>query len=362
MEFLRVDHARMRRIGVELFESVGFSPELAATITDVQLEADLRGMYSHGFRAIPMYLDRVDRGIINPRPHIRVEETGRAAVIVHGDSGPGQAIAQRAMSECIAKAKASGFGLAVARNSNHLGAVGYYANMAVSHDLIGFSTTNGNVMLAPPGTSTPVVGNNPLAWAFPAEHEPPLCFDVATSIVAGGKIDLAAAQGEAIPLGWGIDAAGKVTADAKEASAGGLALPLGSPLAPYKGFGLALVLEVLAGVLSGARFGRQHSVEVDGSILPWDEGHFFLAFDPAMVMPIGTFKQRMDELIQDVRSVPAGVDGVQARVPGEAAHTRRAKALRDGMLLPSSIVHGIIRAVERRGTRSQVEAEPVKEG
>ncbi len=356
MEFLRVDAAQLRRVGIELFESVGFSHELAATVAEVQLEADLRGMYSHGFRAIPMYLDRIERGIINAQPNIRVEETGRAAVVVHGDSGPGQAIAHRAMTECIARAQRTGFGLAVARESNHLGAVGFYANMAVPHDLIGFSTTNGNVMLAPPGTSTPVVGNNPLAWAFPAGLEPPLCFDVATSIVAGGKIDLAAAQGETIPLGWGVDGNGDLTTDAKAASAGGLALPLGSPLAPYKGFGLALVLEVLAGVLSGARFGRQHSVEVDGTILPWDEGHFFLAFDPAMVMPIAEFKQRMDALIRDVRSVSANVHGLRARVPGESASIRRADALRDGLLLPTSIVEQLKKAVEQRGTCTAVEA------
>jgi LDH2 family malate/lactate/ureidoglycolate dehydrogenase len=103
----------------------------------------------------------------------------------------------------------------VARNSNHLGAVGYYAAIAAAADLIGFATTNGNVMLPPPGAApTPVVGNNPLAWAFPAGEEPAFCFDVATSIVAGGKIDLAAAEGDPIPPGWGVDAAGQPTTDA----------------------------------------------------------------------------------------------------------------------------------------------------
>ena len=107
---------------------------------------------------------------------------------------PGQYVAQRAMSECVERAKRHGFAVAVARNSNHLGAVGYYANMALAEDLIGFATTNGNVMIPPPGTRTPVVGNNPLAWAFPTAEEPPLCVDVATSVVAGGKIDLALAD------------------------------------------------------------------------------------------------------------------------------------------------------------------------
>src|SRR5207244_3358844 len=146
-------------------------------------------------------------------PAIRVEETARAAVVVHGDAGPGQAVARRAMGEAIDRARQHGFGVAVARDSNHLGAVGYYANMAAAADLIGFATTNGNVMLPPPGANDPVVGNNPLAWAFPAGDEPPLAFDVATSVVAGGKIDLAAAEGDAIPAGWGVDGQGRPTTD-----------------------------------------------------------------------------------------------------------------------------------------------------
>jgi LDH2 family malate/lactate/ureidoglycolate dehydrogenase len=349
VELVPVPIELARRVATELFQSVGVDDAVAGVVVDVQLEADLRGMHSHGLRAVPMYLERVRRGIVNPQPRIRVEETGRAAVVVHGDSGPGQAIAQRAMSECIARARQHGFGLAVARGSNHLGAVGYYANMALAADQVGFATTNGNVMLPPPGGTTPVVGNNPLAWAFPADQEPPLCFDVATSIVAGGKIDLAAAEGDQIPLGWGVDAAGQPTTDPAAAAAGGLAIPLGAPAAPYKGFGLALVLEALAGVLSGARFGRQHAIEVEQGELPWDEGHFFLAFDPGLVMPIGEFKRRMDGLIRDVRSAAPG-----ARTPGQAAWERRERALREGVVrLPRSVHRRLSEAAERAGTATR---------
>jgi LDH2 family malate/lactate/ureidoglycolate dehydrogenase len=244
----------------------------------------------------------------------------------------------------------------VARNSNHLGAVGYYAGLAVAHDLIGFATTNGNVMLRPPGTSVPVVGNNPLAWAFPAGEEPPLCFDVATSVVAGGRIDLAAAEGDPIPAGWGLDTAGAITTDPRAAAASGLAVPLGALAAPYKGFGLALVLEALAGVLSGARFGRQHAVEVEDGERPWDEGHFFLAFDPGLVMPLATFKQRMDALIRDVRAVPPGPDGQAARVPGESGQARKTRARREGLRLPASVYRRLAEQADRRGTSTRLPA------
>jgi ureidoglycolate dehydrogenase (NAD+) len=349
MELVPVEIALARQVSTELFQSVGLAEELAGVVVDVQLEADLRGMHSHGLRAVPMYLERVRAGVINPRPSIRVEETGRAAVVVHGDHGPGQAIARRAMSECIARARAHGFGLAVARESNHLGAVGYYANMALAADQIGFATTNGNVMLPPPGGQAPVVGNNPLAWAFPTDREPPLCFDVATSVVAGGKIDLAAAEGDQIPLGWGVDADGQPTTDPAAAAAGGLAIPLGAPAAPYKGFGLALVLEALAGVLSGAKYGRQHAIEVERGEMPWDEGHFFLAFDPGMVMPLAEFKRRMDGLIGDVRSSAPG-----ARTPGQAAWERKQRALSEGMRLPRSVYRRLADAAERAGTATRL--------
>lgn len=361
MQFVSIDEALARRATVELFESVGFDAGVAETVAEVQIEADRRGMHSHGLRAIPMYLERTRQGIINGRPNIRVEETARAAVVVHGDAGPGQAVAHRAMSEAIVRARQHGFGLAVARGSNHLGAVGYYANMAVAEELIGFATTNGNVMLPAPGAIEPVVGNNPLAWGFPAGEEPPLLFDVATSVVAGGKIDLAAAEGDEIPPGWGVDGQGNPTTDAAAAAAGGLAIPLGAPAAPYKGFGLAMVLEVLAGVLAGARFGRQHTVEVEQGPRPWDEGHFFLAFDPGLVMPLAEFKRRMDELARDVRSsTPRDAGGSPPRLPGQAGHARRDRVRRDGKLrLPRSVYERLAAAIERRGTPTRLEAAPI---
>ncbi|MCC6628266.1 MAG: Ldh family oxidoreductase [Chloroflexi bacterium] len=360
MDWVPVDAERVRQVTIELLVSVGLPVDDAATVAVVQLEADLRGMHSHGVRAIPMYLARVEGGIINPRPDIRVETTGRAAVVVYGDAGPGQVVAVRAMQECIALARTHGFAVATARQSNHLGAVGYYARQAAAANLIGFATTNGNVMLPPPGAREPVVGNNPLAWAFPTGEEPPFCLDIATSVVAGGKIDLAAAEGDAIPAGWGVDAAGHLTTDAALAAAGGLALPLGAPATPYKGFGLALVLEALAGVLAGARFGRQHTVEVEMGPRPWDEGHFFLAFDPALLLPLAEFKRRMDALIRDVRAVPPGPDGQPARVPGEAGWRRAEQARRVGLRLPRSVYRRLAEQAARRGTPTRLPSEAVE--
>jgi LDH2 family malate/lactate/ureidoglycolate dehydrogenase len=282
-----------------------------------------------------MYLRRIRAGIINPRPNLRVTDLGVAA-LVDGDDGPGQVVATRAMEECLVRARRHRVGLALARRSNHLGAAGYYAAMALREDMIGFCTTNGNLVLAPGEGVTPTVGNNPIAIAAPTLEEPPFLLDVALSVVAGGKIDLAAAEGQNLPEGWSLDAEGRPTRDLARALAG-LGVPLGGPVAAHKGFGLALAMEILAGALTGARFGRQHTLDVEDGPRPWDEGHFFLAIDPSLAMPLDEFKRRVDQMIRGVRDTRVPEGGRAAHAPGELAWRRREQALREGILLPGSI-------------------------
>jgi LDH2 family malate/lactate/ureidoglycolate dehydrogenase len=330
-----------------LFRYEGVSPADAATIARVQVEADLRGMHSHGMRAVPMYLQRVRQGIINPRPTIEVEDRGVAA-LVHGDDGPGQVVAHRAMEECIARASRFRVGIALVRRSNHFGAAGYYAGMAIERDLIGFVTTNGNLVLAPWGGLSPTIGNNPIAIGVPAGVEPPFLLDVAMSVVAGGKVDLAAAEGDDLPDGWCLDADGRPTRELARALAG-LGIPLGAPAAGHKGFGLALAMEVLAGALTGAGVGMDHTVEVEDGPRPWNEGHFFLAIDPSLAMPLVEFKARVDRMIREVRASRPMVVGATFHAPGELAAKRRDDALRDGIQLPASIWRRLGECANERG-------------
>lgn len=347
MERVRVSADALTRLVEALFRAEGVGEEDAATIARVQVEADLRGTFSHGTRAVPMYLERIRRGIINPRPNVQVTDLGSVA-LVFGDDGPGQVVAYRAMEETIARAKQHRLGLGLVQRSNHFGAAGYYAGMALAHDLIGVATTNGNLVLAPEGGITPTVGNNPIAVAVPADEEPPILLDVAMSVVAGGKIDLAAAEGTALPEGWWRDAEGRPTTDLPAALAG-LGVPLGAPLAGYKGFGLALTMEALAGVLTGARFGRQHTLEVEEGPRPWDEGHFFLAIDPALAMPLADFKCRTDQLVREARASKPILGAKPVHAPGELGWRRRAEALREGILLPGSVHARLAQAAKERG-------------
>jgi LDH2 family malate/lactate/ureidoglycolate dehydrogenase len=253
------------------------------------------------------------------------------------------------MEECLARARRFRIGAALVRRSNHFGAAGYYAGMAAARDLIGIATTNGNLVLAPWGSVTPTVGNNPIAIGVPAGEEPPILLDVATSVVAGGKIDLASAEGDELPEGWSMDAAGRPTRDITAALAG-LGIPLGAPAAAHKGFGLAFAFEVLAGALTGARFGREHTVEVESGPRPWDEGHFFLAIDPALAMPLAEFKARVDRMIREVCDSRSADGAGSFHAPGERAFRRRENALRDGIMLPASIWRRLAECAAERGT------------
>jgi LDH2 family malate/lactate/ureidoglycolate dehydrogenase len=347
VERVRIDAQRLIDLAEALFRHDRVAPDDAATIARVQIEADLRGMHSHGMRAIPMYLERIQSGVINPRPMIQVTDQGLAAII-DGDDGPGQVVASRAMEECIARAGRFRVGLALVRRSNHFGAAGYYAGMAVASDLIGIATTNGNLVLAPWGGVTPTVGNNPIAVGVPAGSESPILLDVATSVVAGGKIDLAAAEGDALPDGWAFDANGQPTRELAQALSG-LGVPLGAPAAGHKGFGLAFAMEVLAGALTGARVGREHTAEVDTGPRPWDEGHFFLAIDPSLAMPIAEFKARIDRMICEVRETRSANGEAAFHAPGELAARRREEALRDGIQLPASIWRRLRECATERG-------------
>lgn len=347
MSVVRVEAGALTRLVEGLFQAEGVRADDAATIARVQVEADARGMFSHGTRAVPTYLNRIRRGIINPRPQIQVTDLG-SAVLVHGDDGPGQVVAARAMAETIARARTHRLGLGLVRRSNHFGAAGYYAGLALAHDLIGVATTNGNLVLAPEGGLTPVVGNNPIAIAVPAAEEPPILLDVAMSVVAGGKIDLTAAEGGRLPEGWWRDSEGRPTENPIAALAG-LGIPLGAPVAGHKGFGLAFAMEALAGALTGAGFGRQHTVEVEDGPRPWDEGHLFLAIDPSLAMPLDVFKRRIDQMIREVRDSRAIPNGKPVHAPGELGWRRREVAHREGILLPGSVYEGLAKAAEERG-------------
>lgn len=308
-----------------IFVGNGLPATDAAIVADSLVDADLRGVSSHGVVRVPTYVKGVKDGTINPRPNVRVVYDGGSRAVVDGDNGMGQVGSQRAMDEAIARAREHGIGAVGLRASRHCGAMAYWANQALAANCIGVATTNAGLNMAPTGGRERIVGNNPVAIAVPTNRPWPMVLDMATSVVAGGKLDVAAIRGEKIPLGWATDAAGNPTDDPTVARKG-LLLPVGGP----KGYGLALMLDVLAGVLTGARFG--------GGLGPKGSGQFFLALAVEGFMPIDEFKARLDEVIDQLHESALAPGNNRIFVPGEIEYEKSEARRQSGIPLERPIL------------------------
>lgn len=330
----RVSTDSLRAFGIEAFTKAGLPDEGAREVTEVQLEANLRGQPTHNMGGVPGYAKRMLGGKINTKCEIKVLRESPVHVQLDGDNGPGQWISVVATRHAIRKAKSAGIGVCGVLHSNHFGAAGHYAWMMAQEGLIGLCTTNGGLVLAPWGGVTPTFGNNPLGVGIPAKKHPPIVLDIAMSVVAQGKTSLAIAEGKPIPLGWLMDKRGRLTTDPAEFRDG-----IGVPIAEHKGYGLTLVMETLAGVLTGAGFTHDHGREVarDDSRPP-DLGHFFLAINPEMFMGSDEFLGRVDRMIDDIKKSELAEGSRGVMVAGEPEMRSRGANLKDGSvpLLPST--------------------------
>lgn len=241
----------------EVFLRMGHSPEDAYLATDVLLEADLRGIDSHGIARLLGYVRLWEAGRVNTRPNIRLVREATAAGTVDGDGGLGLIVAARAMDIAIKKAAATGVGMISICNSNHFGIAAYHALKAVPHHMIGMSMTNASPLVAPTNSKEKLLGTNPHCWVFPTRQYDPLVFDMASSAAANGKLEMAERAGKPIPEGWAIDKEGKPSTDPSVLRQGGALLPLGSDAdhGSHKGYGMGAIADLLSGVLSGANFG-----------------------------------------------------------------------------------------------------------
>src|SRR5687767_11194865 len=247
-----------------------------------------------------------------------------------GENGLGPLVATRAMRVAMEKARAAGIGACAVRHSNHYGAAACYALMACREGLIGIATTNSVAAVAPPGGRVGRVGNTATAYAIPTLEEPPLVLDISMSTAARSRFGLHAERGEPLPEGWAIDAEGQPTTDPK-AGLGGYLLPLGSPTAGHKGFGLAMLMDTLSGALSGAKFGLELQRMADTDARSYGIGHFMLAIDPQWFGEPGEFRTKIDRMIRDLRETPRqqGIERISA--PGERSHEKWLASERDGV-------------------------------
>ena len=324
----RVRSEDLRVFSKAVLQKMDVPPADAEVVSAALVDADLRGLSTHGAVRLTLYSKLFQEGLINPRPRIRLISESSSHVLLDNDYGLGFLGSVQAMNLCIPMAAKTGIAMAGVRNSSHFGAAGYYALMAAEQNLIGFATSNSYPVMAPPGATTPVHGNNPFAFSFPAGKRFPILIDMATSVASQGKIKQYGNEGKTIPLGWAYDREGKPTADPRAFS---LLAPFGE--GGFKGYGLALAMDVLAGVLTGSFF-AQNFVSGPGSR---GCGHFFLAFDPQRFMPMDEFRKRTDEMIAQMKKASRR-DGDQGEIyhPGERGFLRKNKWVQEGIPMLSS--------------------------
>jgi len=296
-----VRYEELAEIGIRALKIVGVPKEAAQITIDVLLRADLRGVSTHGIQRLLIYIPRIRKGLINPDPKIAVKSVAPAMKIVYGDDGLGPVVAARGIREAIDLAKDLGTGFVGCRDSNHFGAAAPYVLMASHEKMIGIVGTNAFSTMAPWGGLEKLVGNNPLAIGVPCEGDHPFLLDMAMSVSSRGRIRYMAEKKEKIPEGWALDSEGKPTTDPLEGLKG-FVLPIGL----YKGYGLAVAIDILSGVLTGAGF----STAVESSFQQWKEpqhiGHFFIAIDPTRFMTWEVFSDRMKllfDLMRDARRI-----------------------------------------------------------
>jgi len=309
----------------------------AAITAALMAEADLQGSDGHGSIRLVPYSKRIRAGGINLAPNIRIVEERPAMALLDGDNAMGHLVMKRAAEIAVAKAQTAGVAWVGARMSNHAGPASLYARMPLAADMIGMYFAVGNANHLPPwGGLEMLLSTNPLAVAIPAGDEAPIVLDMATTVAAYGKVKARAQQGRAMPEGWMIDRQGRPLTDPKRAEEG-LLLPLGGAEAGYKGYGLALIIGMLAGTLNGAAMGRDviDFNKDQGTVT--NTGQAILAIDVAAFGDVAAFKARIDALVRDLRASERLPDVERIWMPGEQSARKRDDHARDGIPLAAAL-------------------------
>lgn len=348
VEAVLVSEKPLREFCEQVFVKLGVPPQDAATTTDVLVLADLRGIDSHGVARLPRYVTGIKEGFMKPVDHSRIVKETKATALLDGEQSLGQVVGKKGMEIAIEKATDTAVGIVAVRNSNHYGIAGYYSLMALEHDLIGVSMTNAAPLVVPTFGRTSILGTNPISLTAPADREKPFVLDMATSVVPRGKVEVHDRLGKPMPSGWAVDETGRGSTDPKAVlnalakRLGGGLLPLGGEgeeFSGHKGYGLALLVDVLSGVLSGAATGLQVYAEEKRP----DVGHFFMAIDPAAFRPIEEFKRDMDRLARELKDSPKAQGQARIYVHGEKSFARTEKFRREGIPLNLRVVEQLKR-------------------
>jgi LDH2 family malate/lactate/ureidoglycolate dehydrogenase len=314
--------------------SQGLPAADALKVSQLMAEADLQGSDGHGVIRLPQYIKRIRAGGINKNPHIRVVHERSAMAVVDGDNGMGHLVVSHAVDLAIQKASEAGVAWVSTRMSNHAGPASLYSRMPLQHNMLGLYFAVGNANHLPPwGGMDMLLSTNPISAGIPAGDEPPVVLDMATTVAAYGKVKVKAKRGEMMPPGWMIDRQGQPLLDPNKASDGFL-LPIGE----HKGYGLALIVGLLAGTLGGGAMGRDVVDFNADHVTVTNTGQAILVIDLSAFGDPAHFKGQVDALVRDLRSSEKlpGVERIW--LPGEQSHEKRSRYAQSGIPVAPSLV------------------------
>ncbi|MFZ8783218.1 MAG: Ldh family oxidoreductase [Desulfurococcaceae archaeon] len=359
--YVRVTASSLKRLVREVFTALGVREGDAEVVADVLVTADLMGISSHGVQRVERYVAGIERGAVNVNAEMRLVVDASTVLVLDADNGLGQVAALRAMQYGIARARELGVGVVLVRRSHHFGIAGYYALKAVEHGMIGVAMTNSEPLVAYIGTVERYLGTNPIAFAAPRKHPPPLLYDGALSVVPVGKIEVYSKLGREIPEGWVISASGEIMrGDARRVYEAirrreAAILPLGGYLEDFgghKGSGLALVVDVICGVLSGAAWGFHvgYTTVRDANV-----GHALVALDISKVMRLEEFYERLEQMISEIKSLKKSPWTENIWIPGEKAWLTMQTRLKIGIPIHLNILENLREIARRVGVKFDVE-------
>jgi LDH2 family malate/lactate/ureidoglycolate dehydrogenase len=342
-----VSATSLKQFVVDVFTRVGLSPEDAEVEADVLVWANLRGVDSHGVQRIPGYVRATRAGHINLTPQVRIVRETSAMALIEADHAFGPVVTVYAMQRVMDKARETGIGWAVIRNTTHQGAIGYYSLMAAKQDMAGITWVCGPPNMAPYGAKAAGVHNSPIAIAVPGADHPPLLLDMATSVAAYGKVSVAIDKGVPIPEGWALDKEGRVTTDPKQAA---FLCPTGS----YKGADLALMFACLSSMMGGNPLLAPRLLERENLPPRGTQNSVVAAIDISLWTDVAGYKENVDDVIGAIKGLPKAEGFDEIFVPGEPEDRVHDQRRQHGIPLPA----GTVRRLREVAADLQVEMPP----
>lgn len=324
-----IDGEELTTFAQQLFEKAGMNEDDAAFHANALVQTNYWGIDSHGVIRIPAYFKRMKNGAINTRPNIKPVRGEQNLEVLDADAAAGFIGARAGMQRAIDNARKTGIAACGVINSNHFGAGALYARMAAEQGMIGIAMTNVKPLIAAPGASVPVTGNNPIAFAVPTYAEFPFVLDISLSVVAGGKLTLAIKKKEKIPMDWATDKEGRPTDDPQKAFDGYL-LPMGG----HKGLGLSYVVDILSGVITGGVFSKEMKSMYANPEEPSLTGHFFIALDISKIISKEMMQERMKLFKDNLKSTPMWQEGAEMLLPGEIEYRKEQERRKNGIPVP----------------------------